>query len=77
MNKHPSRSIRGLLMLASLPLAGCAITPIDPWQRGELAQPEMRAEPDPLLSAYRRHMQTSKEAASGDAALPGGGCGCR
>jgi hypothetical protein len=41
-----------------------------------LQRPEMAVEPDPLLAAYRRHTEFSKEASSGDAAMAGAGCGC-
>lgn len=58
-------------------LGGCSTTAVSPWERGELATPEMAWEPDPLLAGYRRHQQTSKEAASGSTTLGGGGCGCR
>lgn len=57
-------------------LAGCSTQPVQPWQRGVLAQSEMAWDPDPLLADYRRHVQFSKEAASGGASLGGGGCGC-
>lgn len=68
---------RGCLLLTSLLLGACAsIEPVQPWQRGDLARPEMAFEPDPLQAAYRRHVDFSKEAASGGATLSGGGCGC-
>jgi hypothetical protein len=63
--------------LAALACSGCAmIEPVQPWQRGDLARAEMAFEPDPLQAAYRRHVEFSKEAASGGATLGGGGCGC-
>lgn len=58
-------------------LGGCSLAAVSPWERGELASPEMAWEPDPLLAGYRRHTQLSKEAASGSTTLGGGGCGCR
>lgn len=61
---------------ALLVLCGCAIQPVQPWERGTLAQPEMAWEPDPLVAGYRRHVHFSKEAATGGATLGGGGCGC-
>lgn len=67
---------RLVLLAAVLLLAACGTKPVKPWQREVLARPEMAWEPDPLLAAYRRHTQFSKEAASGDTALAGGGCGC-
>ncbi len=57
-------------------LVGCSAQPVQPWQRGDLARPEMAFEPDPLVASYRRHVQFSKEAASGGTTLGGGGCGC-
>lgn len=70
-------SVKGGLLLVSVLLSACAsIEPVQPWQRGDLARPEMAFEPDPLQAAYRRHVDFSKEAASGGATLSGGGCGC-
>ncbi len=62
------------LLLVALAGGGCAT--VQPWERGDLARPEMAFEPDPLLAGYRRHVEFSKEAASGGPALSGGGCGC-
>lgn len=65
-----------ILVLCAALCAGCSVAPVQPWERGALAQPTMAWEPDPLLASYRRHVQFSKEAASGGATLGGGGCGC-
>lgn len=65
-----------LLGLLILPLAACSLQPVQPWQRGNLARPEMAWEPDPLVAGHRRHVQFSKEAATGGPVLGGGGCGC-
>jgi hypothetical protein len=47
-------------------------------RRKHLADPVMDLEGDPLLSAARRKMHTSREAAAGgDLAPAGGGCGCQ
>ncbi len=62
------------VVLAMLALGGCAN--VQPWQRGDLARPGMAFESDPLLTTYRQHVAVSKEAASGDTTLGGGGCGC-
>jgi hypothetical protein len=67
--------IRLLAALAlALLLAACA--PVQPWERGRLAQPHMALEPDGLLAAMDEHVYSSKEAASGGAGAAGGGCGC-
>lgn len=64
-----------LVTLAALALlAGCA--PVQPWERGRLAQPHMALDPDALASAMDEHTYTSKEAASGGVGPAGGGCGC-
>jgi hypothetical protein len=68
----------GALLAVAL-LSGCANLQqkeVQPWQRGTLAKSEMAWEPDPLTAQYRRHVQFSKEAATGGASLGGGGCGC-
>jgi hypothetical protein len=59
-------------------VSGCAsIQPVQPWQKGTLAKPEMTIEGnDPLGAKYSEHIYTSREAASGGASVGGGGCGC-
>lgn len=68
-------SVRKLsVLLLMLVLSGCAN--VQPWQRGDLSKPGMAFESDQLLTTYRQHTAVSKEAASGDTTLGGGGCGC-
>jgi len=55
-------------------LTACA--PVQPWERGRLAKPQMALDQDALLSAMDEHVYTSKEAASGGVGPSGGGCGC-
>lgn len=55
--------------------SGCAPR-IEPWERGNLARPQMALDPKPLDAAIMRHMYSSKEAASGGYGVGGGGCGC-
>lgn len=62
-----------LFALASLALAGCAN--VAPWQRGTLAKPSMGLEPSAPMRALDK-TYAAKEAASGGAAVGGGGCGC-
>ncbi|RLT94453.1 DUF4266 domain-containing protein [Ketobacter sp.] len=57
-------------------LAGCETAPVKAWQRGDLARTEMAWQPDPMESAFRDHVYTSKEGASGGVGTGGGGCGC-
>ncbi len=49
---------------------------VKPWQRGNLARPEMSFAPDPLERALDEHIYFSKEASSSGSAISGGGCGC-
>jgi hypothetical protein len=61
----------------ALLLSGCAlIEPVQPWEKGTLAKPEMTFEGDRLDAAFIEHIYSSKEAASGGAGVGGGGCGC-
>ena len=58
-------------------LAGCtSLPPVQPWEKGILAKPEMTFEGDRLDNAFVEHTYFSKEAASGGASVGGGGCGC-
>lgn len=66
---------RVLLILAAT-LGGCALAPVQPWEKGELAKPAMRLDHDRLGQAYDEHTYSSKEAASGGSGVGGGGCGC-
>lgn len=61
-------------LLALLALGACA--DVKPWQKGDLAQPEMQFESDPLAARLARHIYFSKENASGGYGVGGGGCGC-
>ena len=63
-----------LLCLAPLLLGGCAN--VKPWERDVLARDEMAFDPDPLESARRNHVYTSKEASLPGGGAGGGGCGC-
>ncbi len=66
----------GVLAIGVILLSGCSAMQPKAWQRGDLAQPEMAWDPDPLDAAMRQHTYDSKEAASGSATVGGGGCGC-
>lgn len=70
------RTMKTLLLAGTLLLAACQATPIKVWEKGDLARPDMRWQPDPLESSLRAHVHTAKEAASGGIGTGGGGCGC-
>jgi hypothetical protein len=63
-----------LLLAMGVFLSGC--TAVQPWERGNLAKPQMALDPYPLQSSLRSHNYGSREAASGSNASQGGGCGC-
>lgn len=65
------------LILCSLLLsAGCSSLGVKPWQRQQLAQPDMLMDADALDLAFDEHIYFSKEASSGGQGFAGGGCGC-
>ncbi len=61
-------------LLTLLILSGCA--EVKPWERGNLAKPQMALEPNPMQSVMRLHSYSSREAAASGNAAQGGGCGC-
>jgi len=63
----------GVLSLAS----GCALMqPVQPWEKGILAKPEMTFGGDRLDTSFTEHVYSSREGASGGTGVGGGGCGC-
>ena len=67
---------RMMALMVLLALQGCAIIqPVEAWQKGTLALPEMTFDDDPPERGYKEHTYTSKEASSGGSSLGGGGCG--
>ena len=67
--------LNGIFCLTLLSgLISCA--PVAPWERGNLAKPQMALEPYPMQNALRGHNYGSREAAAGGNAAEGGGCGC-
>lgn len=65
-----------LLALAAVGLSGCALAPVQPWEKGNLARPEMLFDGDPLQSRFEQHIYFSKENMTGGYGVGGGGCGC-
>jgi starvation-inducible outer membrane lipoprotein len=64
------------ILLLTLGVLLTACTTVQPWERGNLAKPQMALDPYPLQSALRTHNYGSREAAAGGNAAQGGGCGC-
>lgn len=71
---RPSTSACLFVVVLCVSCTACA--PVQPWERGRLAQPQMALEANALLSVMDQHVYTSKEAASGGVGPSGGGCGC-
>jgi Domain of unknown function (DUF4266) len=63
-----------LLLMMGAMLIACV--PVQPWERGNLAKPQMALDPYPGQSLYREHNYGSREASSGGSSAKGGGCGC-
>ncbi|MFK7890865.1 MAG: DUF4266 domain-containing protein [Granulosicoccus sp.] len=57
-------------------LGGCSSLGVSPWERHNLAIPEMQLNSSPLNTALDEHIYFSKEASSGGRSFGGGGCGC-
>ena len=67
---------QSLLFIFIIFLTGCSSMGVEPWERNNLAKPEMALDSDPLTSALDDHIYFSKEASSGGRSFGGGGCGC-
>jgi hypothetical protein len=63
--------------IATLALAGAGCITVQAWQRGRLADPEMKFDEDASLAAYQAHWQEAREGAAGGSGVQGGGCGCK
>jgi len=76
MVTRPRSALAVCVLVALSSLGGCAYAPPQPWEKGNLAKPEMSMGGDPLDQAFTQHIYGSKEAASGGYGVGGGGCGC-
>jgi hypothetical protein len=63
-----------LALITMSGLSGCSS--VQPWEKQNLAKPEMTFEGDKLGTGYTEHIYSSKEGSSGGAGVGGGGCGC-
>lgn len=57
-------------------LAGCNQANVKPWQKGNLARPDMALNANALDLSIDDHIYFSKESSSGGRGFAGGGCGC-
>ena len=65
-----------LLLVIFLSLNCIACVHLEPWERRNLAKPQMAIDAFPLLNEMRAHNFGSREAGSGTSSSSGGGCGC-
>lgn len=57
--------------------AGCSVSPwVQPYERGNLADPIMKFERHPVSASFMTHVHEAREAARGAEESGGGGCGC-
>jgi hypothetical protein len=76
MKPHQTRtvSVLGGVLVAAVLLGGCAT--VEPWDRGALLKAHMAVDPFPMRSAWRSHVENSRQAAPSGRAAEGGACGC-
>ena len=71
------RASKLMLVGSVISLSACSlVSPVQPWEKGMLAKPEMTFDSDALDTTFVEHTYSSKEGASGGAGVGGGGCGC-
>ena len=66
----------GLALAVLLGISGCAVEQVQPWQKEQLANPQMALDSDKLDARFSDHIYFSREGSSGGAGIGGGGCGC-
>ncbi len=57
-------------------LLASACASVAPWERGNLAKPEMAFVRNPGQTEYQNHVHDSREASAAGNVGSGGGCGC-
>jgi hypothetical protein len=57
-------------------LVACSLEPVRPWQKEDLAQPQMQFNATSTQPDFEQHFYFSKEGSSGGESFSGGGCGC-
>ena len=76
-NRLPLMAAAGAALVLLTLVSGCAAPALpQPWEKGNLAKPEMSMNGDALEERYTQHIYTSKENNSGGYGVGGGGCGC-
>lgn len=65
-----------IIVFLPIALSACSTTKVNPWERDNLARPEMSWEPDAVHASFKNHTYFSKEAATDRVSTSGSGCGC-
>jgi len=78
--RHKTMS-KSLLTFSTLAITlltnACSVEPwVKPYEKGNLADPIMLLDRDPVSSAYLGHVHDAREGARGAGTAAGGGCGC-
>ena len=76
MRRKTDRIVVLLFVVTLALVSGCASMGVQPWERDLLAQPGMKLNENPLMTALDAHIYFSKEATTGGFSFGGGGCGC-
>lgn len=64
-------------VLALILASACSVKPwVKPYERGNLADPIMAFERDPVSTKYILHVYEARESSRGAEGSAGGGCGC-
>lgn len=74
--REPRRLLTTLVTPVLLTLALGACQSVPPWDRGNLAKPQMGDDPNPAQRRVADHIYRSREAGAAGATAEGGGCGC-
>lgn len=74
MKKHPTAVVLLLLILVSLLASSCAT--VKPWQKGDLADPIMIFNENPIDAGIQEHYLDYREGSVGGTGAQSGGCGC-
>ena len=75
-SKFTCRFPLAIAFLFSILLVCSGCETVSPWERGNLAKPQMAPYQQGFDLAALRHAYMSKQSATGGAGLGGGGCGC-
>ncbi|MCH9008457.1 DUF4266 domain-containing protein [candidate division KSB1 bacterium] len=66
--------IKLLLWLLAMAVSGCAT--VQPWEKGELADPIMIFDENPIDAGINEHYRDYREGSVGGTGAQSGGCGC-